>query len=74
MTSEDWQTLRESLRELADAYVGTDPKNAHRYREEVEEFCDLPIPIDATVLAERLAEATAVRARWAARMRRNRKP
>lgn len=71
---DEWQTLRESMRELADAYAGTDPTNAYRYRQEAEEFSELQLPLDAGVLAERLIEATAVRARWAARMRRSAKP
>ncbi len=71
VVGERWLELCTGLRELAEGYAATDPSNAWRYRQEVDEFIGLTPPHDAATHALREAEADAIRRRWGSRLRRH---
>jgi hypothetical protein len=66
-----WRKLREAVRDLADGYAGTDPRNAYRYRDEAAEFCGLLTPADRREFEARQEEAETLRRCWSARLRRS---
>ena len=62
-----WQALAESVRDSADGFASTDPRNGSLYIRDAELFCDRHAPPDEDGVCDRFAEAADLRERWGER-------
>lgn len=62
-----WRALAELVRDSADRFASTDPRNGSFYRRDAERFCERLAPHDEEESSGRFAEAAGLRERWGER-------
>ena len=67
---ETWDALSEAVRDCAEGYAATDPRNGSLYRRDAELFCGRLPPHGQEEVHDRFAEAAGLREQWGIRLAR----